>query len=341
MPTMEWPRRRVAALEELSARLLEHRRPRTDNESFARLVLLGFHDVCVRWGLDGVLAALADAHPPLDLADPAALADHPTWLPALVAQLAAIDLDDGSPGNTKPRRLAERLLAALGLAVVDDPDRTIELDDGVRAEVAAAFAAVAEVELALPASRDRIIADARARVEPTDLVAFDKIAAQLDDRGMRLIKEPKVPLHSMQAAQHALYDARAAILDRLARTAFDRAQPAIARGNAAAAARLDAPITHALTPRDVASVRIRDARVPKDPPAIAHALMASLTDAAALAWRAPERVARPYAASQTFAVGELVEHPKFGRGTVVGALNNRVEIEFADAKRTLIHVPAR
>ena len=60
-----------------------------------------------------------------------------------------------------------------------------------------------------------------------------------------------------------------------------------------------------------------------------------------LAWRAPERPVRPYAATQTFAVGDLMEHPKFGRGTVLSCMAQRIEVEFPDGKHTLVHTPAR
>ncbi len=36
-------------------------------------------------------------------------------------------------------------------------------------------------------------------------------------------------------------------------------------------------------------------------------------------------------------VGDLIEHPKFGRGAVVSIANQRMEVEFADGKHTLVH----
>ena len=52
-------------------------------------------------------------------------------------------------------------------------------------------------------------------------------------------------------------------------------------------------------------------------------------------------MARTYGASQTFAIGELIAHPKFGCGTVVASISNRIEVEFPDGKRTLVHVPPK
>src|SRR5688500_7816256 len=115
MPALEFPRPHVGSLVALGARLLDSRKPKTDNGAFARELLVGFYDVCVRAGLDRVLAELEDAHPPLDIDDRTALADHPVYFPALVAQLAALDLDGGGPRNARQRQLADATLAALGL----------------------------------------------------------------------------------------------------------------------------------------------------------------------------------------------------------------------------------
>ena len=49
----------------------------------------------------------------------------------------------------------------------------------------------------------------------------------------------------------------------------------------------------------------------------------------------------PYSATRTFAVGDLIEHPKFGRGAVVSRLARRIDVEFADGKHTLVHVAPR
>lgn len=45
---------------------------------------------------------------------------------------------------------------------------------------------------------------------------------------------------------------------------------------------------------------------------------------------------RPYAAAATFAVGDLVEHPKFGLGVVTATEPRRVVLLFADGSRKLV-----
>jgi hypothetical protein len=125
--------------------------------------------------------------------------------------------------------------------------------------------------------------------------------------------------------QQVLFDARQAVFERVANAAIDRAKQVLARVNAEAAERIDQPITHRLTPRDVAVRRVSDARVSKMPAAVVTSLFDSLTELCHLAWRALEQPVRPYAASQTFAVGDLVEHP-VGRGSVVSCATQRIEV---------------
>ena len=257
-----------------------------------------------------------------------------SWLfPALikcVKQRLQIRAADG--------QVVDCVIAALGLVLSDKDDQTITLDAKVRVEIAAALARVVAGELAVPQIRDTIIATARALCEPRHLAAFDKIAAQLDDRGMRMIKQPKVPIDALQSVQRHLVEARNALIDRVARAAIDSAKAVIARADADAAARIDQPITHRLTPRDVAILRAADAQVAKTPAAVVESLLDSLTELTRLTWRAPAQPVRPYAANQTFAVGDLIEHPKFGRGSVVSCQAQRIDVEFADGKHTLIHV---
>ena len=338
---VEFPRSQVAALHELAARLFDGRKAGAEPERLARDLLHGLFDVCTRAGLDRVLVDLAQAFPPLDVSDRSALADHPVVAAALAAQLAASGLDDGGPRNAKPRQIADRLIAALGLTVVDEPDRTIALGDDVRRDVAAAIAGVLDAEFAVPQVRETILAEARARCDPSFHPAFAKIAANLDERGLHLIKQPKVPIHALQAVQRALHETWNAVVERAARTAIDRAQQVLARADADAAARIDRPITLRATPREVAILRACDARVTKTPAKLAQSLLDSLRELARLAWRAAEVPVQPYAANRTFAVGDVIEHPKFGRGTVVSRLAQRIDVEFADGKHTLAHVAPR
>jgi hypothetical protein len=339
MPALDFPRGHVHLLHELGTRLLDSRKPKTKSETFARELLLGFFDICMHAGLDRVLADLEQAFPPLDLTDRATLADHPALGAALVTRLDAIHLDGGGPRNARPLQLAECLLGAMGLTLADEPEQTIALDDTVRTEVVAALASVVDAALAVPQIRDAIITKARELCEPHYHGALGSSIAQLDELGMRMIKQPKVPLDASQAVQRALSDARNAVFARVASTAIERAKDKIARANPDAAARIDLPITLRLTPRDVAILRVCDARVHKVPTRVVDSLLGSLTELARLSWRAAERPVRPYAASQTFAVGELIEHPKFGRGTVVSCMARRIDVEFPDGKYTLVHVP--
>src|SRR4029078_7007544 len=118
---------RLELLHELGVRLLAARKAKTPSLAFARDLLAEFYDICMRCGLDGVLVELEQRFPPLDPADRSTLYEHPTLRPALAAQLDAIDLDGGGPRNAKPVQLASSLVAALGLTVADEPDRSITL----------------------------------------------------------------------------------------------------------------------------------------------------------------------------------------------------------------------
>jgi hypothetical protein len=338
MPAVEFPKRDLAAFQDLAARIFESRKAESDHEPLARHLLVTFYDLCMLQGLDRVLAELQAAFPPLDINDRFALADHEVLLPALVAQLATIDLDGGGPRNAKPRQITECVVATLGLTPMEAPDRSIPLAGDVRTEVAAALASVVDAELAVPKIRETVIAEARARCEERFHGAFNKIVAHLDATGMQLIKQPKVAIDAVQVVQQVLVDTRNALVDRVGRAAIDRAKQVLARADATAAARVDLPITLRLTPRDVAILRACQANVPKIPARLVLSLLDSLTELVPIAWLTPERAARPYAASQTFAVGDLIEHPKFGLGTVVSCLAQRIDVEFPDGKHTLAHV---
>jgi len=308
---------------ELGTRLIGSRKPKTELEPLARDLLEGFVDICMRTGLDVLLRDDMVA----------------TTVPALVVQLKIVDIDGGGPRNAKPRQLADSVLAALGLTLGEEADQTITLDDSVRTSVAAALASVVDRELAVPAIRDTIIAQARRTIEEQYFTAFEKLATELDERGMRLMKQPKLPIDAVQAVQRALTDSRRAFIDRVVRAAIDRAKDVLVKASPDAAARIDQPVTHKLTPRDVAILRAADSRVLKIPSVVVDSILDSLSQAARLTWLAPERIARPYAASQTFAIGDLIEHPKFGRGSVVSMMARRIDVEFPDGKVTLVHVP--
>ena len=337
--SIDFPGPRVAALQDHATRLHEARKPGTSLAALARDLLLAFFDVCAHSGLDCVLADLALAFPPLDLSDRSALARHDAVLPAMVAQLEAIDLDGGGPRGMKPRQLVDCVVAALGLTLVDEPDRTITLDDAARVDVTRALAAVVDVELAAPKLRADIIADARARCDPHHHAAFDRLAAQLDERGVQFVKQPKVPIDALHATQYALFDARNAVIARVVGAALDRARDVLADAAPDASARIDQPITLRMTPREVAILRACDARVSKTPARVLQSLLDSLTDLLPIAWRAPAQPVLPYAASRTFAVGDVIDHPKFGRGKVIATVLKRIDVEFADGTHTLVHAP--
>jgi len=301
----------------------------------ARDLLAGFADVCRRAGLDGLFPELG-----VDPEDPFEIAEKPELRTALVEQLAK-NFEEGGPRNARPRQLADCVIATLGLTVVDVPDRSISLTGEVRAEVAAALTSVIDVELAAATLRANIIARGRSLCEAHYHSAFDKIAAHLDERGMTVLKQPKVPLDAVQAVQRVLTAARDAAIGRAAGAAIDRAKEVLARVNPDAAARIDAPMSLKLTPREVAIRRVCEPRAPKASAAVVQGLLDSLTVLADLAWRAPERPVRTYSASQTFNVGDLIEHPKFGRGEVISTAMQRIVVEFSDGERALVHVRAK
>ena len=52
----------------------------------------------------------------------------------------------------------------------------------------------------------------------------------------------------------------------------------------------------------------------------------------------PARPVRPYSLDTNFAIGDVINHPKFGLGNVEGTyLPNKVEVRFQEGKKTLIH----
>jgi hypothetical protein len=49
------------------------------------------------------------------------------------------------------------------------------------------------------------------------------------------------------------------------------------------------------------------------------------------------RVGQAYSPRQKYALGDTVDHPKFGAGTVVAIVDSKIEVAFADSRRTLVH----
>jgi hypothetical protein len=318
-------------LQEVAARILETRAIEGDPEQLARELFGGFHELCLRLGLDGVLDELG-------LTDDADGTEHPQLRSALATRLGnKAEFDPRGPRNAKPKQIADAVVASLGLTVTDDADRTITLDDDVRRAVGSALTNVIEVELATTKIREDIIRRGRQACEERYLTAYDKITAQLDDRGMRMVRQPKVALDAVQAIQQLLFDARYAAIEQGANAAIDRAKQVLAKASPEAAERLEQPITLKLTPRQVAIRRVADARASKVTAAIAQGLLDALTELAHLAWRKQEQAVRAYSASTTFSVGELLEHPKFGQGTVITVAIQRIEVEFPEGKFTLVH----
>jgi hypothetical protein len=331
---IELPQRQLGALQDVAARLFESRKTGGALEQLARDLLRGFFDVCSYAGLDNVLEELK-------VSERTGIEDDEALFAALVGQLQASDLDGGGPRNAKPRQLADCVVAALGLTIIEEPDRSVTLGDDVRVAVAAAMADVVNTELAASAVRAAIIAEARTRCEVSIHGSFDKIVAHLDDRGAHLLKQPKVPIDASQAVQRTLTEARTAVTARIARAAIERAKEVVGRADATLAARIDQPIALRSTPREVAILRACDPRVGMTQAKVMQSLMDSLTELARITWRAPEQTVHAYGASKTFAIGDVIDHPKFGRGTVTGSLAQRIDVEFPDGMHTLVHVPPR
>lgn len=317
---MTFPKTHLNLLLELAARIVEVRPTGSSHEVVARDLLGGFADACIAGGQDALVEDF----------DPEA---HET---ALVAELDK-RYEERGPRNAKPRILVDCLLAALGIELVDDPTPAISLDDDVKRDVTAVLTAALDTALSPAQLRDKIIGIARAATDESQRSVFEKIAAQLDDRGLAIVKQPKVPLDASQAIQKHLTAAREQVIGSAASAAIDRAKEIIARADADAAARIDAPVTLKLTPRDVAIRRILGSRVPKTVAVVVPVLVDALAAVARIAWRAPAQTARAYSAKETFVVGEYIDHPKFGRGKVTSVEIKRIAVEFPDGDRALVH----
>lgn len=327
VPPIAFPRRHVASLQDLAARVLEKYPVDADLDAISRDLLEGFADVCLLSGLDRTLADLE-----------AGLADDHGLQEQLVAKLAVkTNFDPRGPRNAKAGQLVECLISVVGLEPTDTEDRTLTLPHGLRLEVGAALAAAIERALGMAQMRAAIVDKARSRIQEQNLSVFEKIVAVLDERGLKITKQPKIPLDTSQAVQKNLADARSEVIEAAAREALDRALAVLASGAPEAAARMDEPVSDTATRKDVAIRRVLDSRVEKIPTAVTRSLFDSIVELAHVAWAAEEVVVRPYAASQAFAVGETIEHPKFGQGKVVAVSGQRIDVEFSDGKKPLVH----
>jgi hypothetical protein len=321
----DFPRPHVTQLLEVTVRLLEARKPKTELVHLAREMLTAFSTRCALLGLDALVP----------------LGEDEANVTALTTQLGTINLDGGGPRNQKPQQVVDSLITALHLQLVDEPDRSITLDGAVRDEVAKALHSAIDADFSLPKLKDTMIATARARIDEQHFTGFEKLAKNLDDKGQRIISQPKVSLEAVHATQKALAEALRLLLERTGGAAIDRAKAVIEKANPEAAARIDAPVTIKSTPRELALKRAADGRVSKTPAGVVESLLASLSELARITWKAPEIQARPYSAKETYVVGEHIEHPKFGVGKVVAVAGSmpRIDVEFAEGNKvTLVHV---
>ncbi len=317
------------ALQTVAARIMETTNLETDPPRFARELLEAFITVCLRTGQDGLLQELG-------------LSDDVEPSPELQAAVASrlgtkATFDPRGPRNAKPKQAADCVTTALGLTVTDTADPPLAIAGEVRAAIASAVSTVLNRELGVPKIREDIIAWARTRCPEEHWPVFEKMVAVLDERGVRPLKQVKVPLHVEQIVNAQLVQARAEVVTRAITAALDRALPLLAEANPEAAARIDQPISLRLTPREVAVRRATEPQASVAPESVARTLLADLSELTRLAWAAAEKTARPYGASTTFALGDVIEHPKFGRGTVVSVAISRVEVEFSTGKVALVH----
>ena len=133
-PLPEFPTRPLPRAHDLAARLLDSRKPATPHDHFARDLLVRFEDACALAGLDRVLAEL-----PPDFED-----DPPVRRRGARRAARRGRSRRRRSGNARPGKVADCVLAALGLTLADEPDRTIAIDAAVRATIAAAIAKVIE-----------------------------------------------------------------------------------------------------------------------------------------------------------------------------------------------------
>jgi hypothetical protein len=339
MATLAFPRHHVPALHEVAARVLERRGDAAKPDTLAYDLLHELFEACMRTGLDGLIAELEGALS-LSIDDGSALAEESRLRADLAARLGDRNAyNPRGPRAAKPRQLADCLLATLGITVMDVPGRELELADDVRRAMVAAIDGVVEPQLAGPRLRAAITALARELCEPDYLDAFDRIADELGDR-LAVPAHLKLPIAAVRAIQRKLTDAREEVLASTANEAIDRAKDVIGASSQEAAARIDLPITLRLTPRDVAVRRMCDPRLLPTPEVLSRTLVDALVEYVGIGWGPPIATARAYRASDTYAIGDHIDHPKFGRGIVQAVSAQRIEVEFPDGWHTLIHARA-
>jgi len=62
------------------------------------------------------------------------------------------------------------------------------------------------------------------------------------------------------------------------------------------------------------------------------------TGARTVAIKDDGRQARPYAYTEQFSVSDVLEHPRYGRGLVVGVRGDKIDVEFPEkVSKTLLH----
>ncbi len=55
----------------------------------------------------------------------------------------------------------------------------------------------------------------------------------------------------------------------------------------------------------------------------------------------PDQPTRAYALSERFAVGEQIQHKKFGPGVVIAVEDDKIRVNFGDGAKTLLHGKVR
>lgn len=331
-----FPRRHLAGLEELATEVLERSGLKAPPDALARDMLTGFFELCMNAGLDGVLVDVEREFAPLRIEDETDLAEEPRLRDALAERLSdRTQFHPGGPRAAVPGQLVDCVVATLTLSPSEEAERTILLADAVRREVLTALASSVDV-LAVPQVRTAIISRAHALCEPRYRDALEQIAPQLDQRAVRFPPQPKMPLHAVQAVNRVLADARDEVIARAAQGAIDGAVRVLTSTSPEAAARIDQPISHRITPRDAAIRRLGRLRIPT-PEAVVESLIASVSELADLAWEEAQPDARPYSPRSTFAIGDVVDHPTFGRGTVQATWETTIDVEFEDGWHALVH----